>query len=132
MLEYSFTKAKLPKGRSYPLKQSILDKFIFSVEEAPYIWMVRYMIGTGETCTVLGATYYGKYGRSGSSDKVSIDVYSVQSFQRKMVESLIIDNAFPILKRWLCEIARKNETWKDITHSVFFNAENDSLILSTR
>ena len=114
----------------------MLDAFIVSLEEIPEIWMIRYMIGTGETCSVLGATFsgnekHGIWGRAGYAGQVHVDVISVLYTERKKIEISIIQNAFPVLKTWLCGIKGKSETWKETTHSINFAFENDGLTITT-
>ena len=99
--------------------------------------MVRYIIGTGETRSVLGATFsgnqkHGIWGRAGYANQVFIDVISVLSTEKKKIEISIIENAFPVLKTWLCGIKGKSETWKENTHSIHFAFENGELTITTR
>lgn len=112
-LEYGFDKAKLPRGLSFPLGRSVLDR---ALEQAGvtgvhcvYYWRRQ----SGDV--VLRAEYCGE-GRKGwaAAGMSSVTVYAVPSAERKATEQAVLEQGLPRLVAWLRELERAGNTRRGV------------------
>jgi len=107
-MEYSFSKDKLPKAASFPLKRSLLDK---ALEEAEIsiIYAVSYNRGSlphewkksSKSEIFLSAWYIGLGRTLPTAGKASITLDSVPLAERKKIEEDILTLCLPKLVEWL-------------------------------
>lgn len=119
-LQYGFSKDKLPRAFSYPLKRSLLDVALDEVSVTQTVYSVRYLFGRGTSSTTLHAWFTPE--SSGAHVSVSgkslITVWAVPREQRKSCEDLFIDAGLPILCRWLAQTATAGNVWRSTQHEL--------------
>ena len=104
-VEYGLSKAKLPKGSSYPLGRTKLDAAL-EAAGVTTVHVVNYMHRRTGTL-VLWSDYCGE-GRKGwaAAGLARVNVYSVPSAERKAAEQAILDTGLRRLVDWLVELER--------------------------
>jgi hypothetical protein len=114
---YSFSKDKLPKALSYPLKRSLLDAALRSAVVYQSVYSVRYL-GHPNGSTILNAMFspeqYGDFG----SGKVLITIWAVQAHERQATELMLIDDGLPTLCAWLAKAQAEGNAWRGFGHSL--------------
>ncbi|HEY5174835.1 MAG TPA: hypothetical protein VII95_04640 [Terriglobales bacterium] len=115
--EYVFSKDKLPKALSYPLKRSLLDAALCLHSVYP---TVRYVVYAGRPYenVPLDAHFVPEGCGSVSSGKAWITVHAVPAAERKLTEELLLTVGLPILCRWLAEGQSKGNAWRGLPHSL--------------
>jgi hypothetical protein len=108
MAEYSFQKAKIGKGFSYPLKRTILHRMIDEamIERLGWVYYRR----TGVPLYVLSAYRFGDSSKGAGAGLSTIIVHAVPSSEKKTTEELILTQGLPRLLHWLREIETSGNT----------------------
>ncbi len=116
LFTYSFSKDKLPKTLSYPLKRSLLDAALDAAFVAKEVHSVRYLLRHRSGDSVLDAIYSPDGTGAYASGRSLITLYSVPSDQRNGVEAILTVEALPILCSWLARAAREGNVWRWAAH----------------
>ena len=123
---YTFSKDKLPKELSYPLKRSLLDGALRNASVYETVWFVRYLKRhTGNTA--LDAYFSPEQHGYASSGKVVITVWSVPAKERKATEYLLLNQGLPSLCRWLVQTRSEGNVWRGSGHSLTFECAGGTL-----
>ena len=124
--EYSFSKDKLRKGLSYPLKRSLLDAALRTAAVYDTIWYVRY--SARQYNDLVLEAYFGPEPHSyAASGKVMVDVLAVPSRCRKATEELLVAEGLPVLCRWLARVRAEGNAWRSFGHSLKFQRVGGAL-----
>lgn len=103
-LDYPFSKDKIGRGRSYPLRRSLLDQAFFE-SDLTQIHYVRYIHGGQPTTTIIDSEFCGETHRgSAGAGFWWIRVWSIASTERQQIEKLMVEIVLPRLMAWLKEI----------------------------
>ena len=124
--QYEFSKAKLPKKLSYPLKRSLLDTALRSASVYETVWFVRYL-GRQNGNTVLAAYFSPEQYGYAASGKVMITVWAVPPKKRHATEELLLNQALPSLCRWLARSQLEGNVWRGSNHSLTFERCGETL-----
>jgi len=118
--QYGFSKDKLPKGFSYPLKRSLLDAALNEAPAMDAVYSVRYLYGRGRGPATIDALFSPE--RNGAHVSVSgkslITVWAVPSADRKPCEDILIAEGLPILCRWLAQSSYAGNVWRSTAHEL--------------
>jgi len=123
---YAFSKAKLPKELSYPLKRSLLDAALRSASVYGTVWFVRYSRRQNGK-TVLDAHFGPELYDYAASGKVMITVWAVPASERRKTEELLISQGLPSLCRWLARSQSEGNVWRGSRHSLRFELVGEIL-----
>lgn len=114
--DYRFEKAKIPKGLSYPLKRSRLDKALieFSIN---HIHFVYYCIKKPGCNITLQGDYCGEQRKGWyAAGMSSIHLYATPSEYRHEVAEAIEIEFLPKLMQWLSKIEQAGNTYRFVDH----------------
>jgi hypothetical protein len=123
---YTFSKDKLPKELSYPLKRSLLDAALRAASVYETVWFVRYFKRRNGN-TVLDAYFSPEQGGYATSGKVVVTVWSVPAKERKETENLVLNQGLPSLCRWLAQSRSEGNVWRGSGHSLTFECADGTL-----
>jgi hypothetical protein len=123
---YTFSKAKLPKELSHPLKRSLLDAALRSASIYGTVWFVRYL-GRQNGKTVLDAHFSPEQYDNFASGKVMITVWAVPANERHVTENLLLNQGLPSLCRWLASSQSEGNVWRGSRHSLTFERAGETL-----
>jgi hypothetical protein len=107
--DYSFKKAKIPKGMSFPLKRSRLDAALLEsgVEGIHFVYYRMWQSGN----FVLHGDFCGEQRRAWAAAGLStITIYAVPSSERHAVETALETELLPKLMRWLLLLQKAGNT----------------------
>jgi len=124
--QYAFSRNKLPKALSYPLKRSLLDAALRSACVYEMVWFVRYL-GRQNGTTVLDAHFSPEQYSYAASGKVLINVWAVPANERKACEELLLKEGLALLCRWLVKAQAEANAWRGFGHSVAFQRIGEEL-----
>ena len=124
-MEYDFSKSKIPKGLSYPLKRSLLDK-AFEEYEISQIFVVYYFLRTGGNI-VMRADYHGEGEQNFATGKTTVTVYAVPSEERKRTEDLLVQQGLPALMKWIKNIEISNQGFRIKDRHFVMECKNNEL-----
>lgn len=124
-MDYGFTKNKVPKGFSYPLKRSLLDK-TFEEYEVSQIFVVYYSLRTGGDI-VIRADYQGEGKQNFATGKTSVTVYAVPSEERKTTEDLLIEQGLSVLMKWIKNVENSDEGFRIKDRHFVMECKNNEL-----
>jgi hypothetical protein len=112
-LEYLFEKRKLPKGWSYPLGRSVLDRELERAGVSDLLAVDYTRLQSGHW--IVWAHYCGE-GNKGwaGAGKVHVYVYAVPSVERKAAEEAILARVLPALASWLTALERAGNTRRGV------------------
>ncbi len=127
-MEYDFHKWKNPKGLSYPIKRSVLDKILESSKSNRIKW-VYYSIRTGGDI-VIRANFIGEAHKDMSPGNIGLSIYAVPSEERKQTETLLLEKGFPKLVQWLKKVEIAGEGWRSKTRLFEIECKNGELVFS--
>jgi hypothetical protein len=123
---YSFSKDKLPKGTSYPLKRSVLDRALEQANVNDLV-IVSYLI-TQRRNEVMRADYHGNHRRDYfASGKTSVTIYSVAGEQRAATESALLNEGVKAIVEWLVKAETSGNTWRAVDHQLVLEFSLQSL-----
>ena len=127
MEPYSFSKDKLSKRLSYPLKRSLLDAALRAHRVYDGVYSVRYL-GHPNQAIVLDASFspIGR-GHPGVGGRSLLTLWAVRAEQRHAVETLIANHALPMLCLWLAKTQAEGEGWRVLPHEIRFEIRNGNL-----
>ncbi len=124
---YSFSKDKIDRKLSYPLKRSLLDSALQAASVYAVVYSVRYL-GHRNSNTVLDANFNPEWkGHPTVRGRCLITVWAVPSRQRKAAEQLLIAEGLPILCRWLAKAGSEGNVWRGTEHRLAFEIQNGRL-----
>ncbi|MFL6314133.1 MAG: hypothetical protein ACJ71W_18695 [Terriglobales bacterium] len=117
-LQYSFSKAKIPRGSSYPLKRSLLDAGLVSSSITEVFHVFYFMRHSGNI--VMRADFMGEgHGFSQfSAGKISLTVYAVPSQEKHAIETLLVKGGLPCVCAWLQRVQQAGNAWRAKNHSL--------------
>lgn len=127
---YGFSKEKLPKGLSYPLKRSLLDSALCAASVYGAVYSVRYLSGRRRSPVVLDAQFVplGRQAHPTVVGKSLITLWAVPSTTRRHLEQQIVATALPQLCDWLAQSQTEGSGWKSMPHSVAFELVRGDLV----
>lgn len=113
VLAYGFSKAKIQRGWSFPLKRSVLDASLMAAGVSRILSVTYGQRQSGHV--VMWANYCGE-GRRGwaGAGLASIIVYAVPSTERQATEIALVSEALPRLVRWLSELESSGNTRRGV------------------
>jgi hypothetical protein len=125
-MNYSFSKAKLPKGASYPLKRSALDAALEQANVKDLVFV--YYLKNQRSNEVMRADYHGNHRRDYfASGKTAVTVYSVPSGQRAATESSLLNEGVKAIVKWLEKTETAGNTWRSTDHQLVLEFSLQSL-----
>src|ERR1700694_2692545 len=122
-MDYSFTKAKLPRGTSYPLKRSRLDAALGQAG-LKNVLRVTYLRQQRRN-EVMRADYHGEHLRGGYT---SLTVYSVPGDERAATEFALLKEGIPAIIQWLLKAETERNTWRAVNHELVLKFDLRSLV----
>jgi hypothetical protein len=125
-MKYSFSKDKLPKGATYPLKRSFLDAALeqANVKDLVFVYYLR----NQRSDEVMRADYHGNHRRDYfASGKSSVTVYSVPSELRAATESSLLNEGVKAIVKWLEKAEAAGNTWRSTDHQLVLEFSSQSL-----
>src|SRR3954451_24739511 len=115
--EYQFTKAQVPRGWSYPLKRSELDRALRKAEAT--VASVQYALDMTaldqRTYGTLIVTYYGAGVPYGAAGQVWIYVRTVPWANRRTISESLV-SVLDAVADWIAGIERRVPVWRDESH----------------
>lgn len=130
MLEYSFSKNKIPIGYSYPLKRSVLDKLL-NEAKLTKIGNVYYCFNLKSDDLILRGDYFGEaYKGWASVGLSSIWLWAVSSENRKEIETTHIQKAVPKLIEWLQKAEAEGNVWRANSRHIDFRYRKNELVIN--
>jgi hypothetical protein len=124
---YSFSKDKLPKMLSYPLKRSLLDFALQSAGVYDAVYSVLY-VGRPYLNMVLHASFTPDWkGHPTVRGRCLIIVRAIRSDERLAAEQLLLGEGIPILCRWLRRTQHEGNVWRSTEHTLTLEIENGKL-----
>jgi hypothetical protein len=116
--QYSFSKSKIPRGLSYPLKRSLLNAGLVS-SSISQVFLVFYNMRHGGKI-VMRADFMGEgHGFSSfSAGKSSLTVYAVPSQEKHAIETLLVKEGLPRVCAWLQRVEQEGNGWRAKNHSI--------------
>ena len=125
---YGFSKDKLPKGLSYPLKRSQLDSALRAASVYGAVYSVRYL--ARRSPVVLDAQFVplGRQVHPSVVGRSLITVWAVLSTTRHHLEQQILTMALPQLCDWLARSQTEGSAWRSLPHSVAFELVRGDLV----
>jgi|SRR3954463_855970 hypothetical protein len=124
--QYSFSKYKLPKSLSYPLKRSLLDAALRSASVYELVWLVQYYKKPFGNI-VLRALFSPEQTGTFAAGRVSIVVWPVPARQRKETEQILVDKSLPQLCDWLAKTRNEGNAWRGMEHVLEFKIDGDTV-----
>jgi hypothetical protein len=124
-MDYSFSKDKLPKGTSYPLKRSHLDAALeqANVKDLVHVaYLKRQRINE-----VMRADYHGEHLKFGCAGQSWLTIYSVPGEQRAATESALLNEGIPAIVKWLLKAETERNTWRAVNHALVLEFDLQSL-----
>jgi len=124
-MEYSFSKSKLPKGESYPLKRSLLDS---ALQQAGIknVAIVSYLRNQ-RVDEVMRVDFLGEHTKTAVSGNASLTVYSVPKEQRAITESVLSHEGLETIVKWLQKVETAGNTWRFADHHLVLEFSLQSL-----
>jgi hypothetical protein len=127
-LQYSFSKAKIPRGFSYPLKRSLLDAGLVSSSITQVFHVFYTMRHSGNI--VMRADLLGEGHGLASGGKVSVTLYSVPSREKHQIEALLLMDGLPRVCAWLERVQLAGNAWRAKNHSIVLEFAAGTLKIS--
>jgi hypothetical protein len=125
-MDYSFSKDKLPKGTSYPLKRSHLDAALEQANVKNLV-IVSYLRKQRPN-EVMRADYHGEYLQGFVAGKAWLTIYSVPQEQRAATESALLNEGIPAIVKWLLKAETERNTWRAVNHALVLEFDLRSLV----
>jgi hypothetical protein len=130
MPEYSFSKNKIPRGYSYPLKRSLLDECLDEAELTK-IAIVHYCFNLKSDNLILRGAYSGEAHKGWAGAGLSsIWLWAVRSEERKVIEAVLANEALPALIDWLRKAGQEGNVWRAISHQIDFRYKDAQLAIN--
>jgi hypothetical protein len=130
---YWFSKEKLPRGFSYPLKRSSLDSALRANSVYDAVYSVRYLFAHHGAASVLDAQFvpFGRGVHPRVVGRSLITLQAVPSKDRLRVEEQILTTALPLLCDWLAQTQTKGNSWRGMPHVFAFQLAGEKCMLAT-
>lgn len=112
---FHYTKARLPRGESYPLKRSDLDAILAEVE-VPRLRAVYLSRGSGGR--VMAARLSSDCDRGASAGTTTLHVMSVPSEVRRDVRAALLAGGADLVVAWVAGCERASEAWRLHRHHI--------------
>jgi hypothetical protein len=128
-MRYYFSKDKLSKGWSWPLKRSELEAALDLVPEVTVRWVIyshEYSKKDGNKLLVISCSYNG-FSMPLSSDEFQISVSSVPSESRNGIHEQMEQRVLPEIVAWMRLIDGLPETRREENRAVHYYWENKTL-----
>lgn len=129
--EYSFSKAKLPKSLSYPLKRSLLDAALRSASVYEEVWLVQYYRKPYRGM-VLRALFSPELRGNFAAGRVSIGVWAVAAQERQATERVLVEQGLGRLCEWLAKTRAEGNAWRGLEHVLELSVHGETLRCSER
>lgn len=130
MPEYSFSKNKLPKGYSYPLKRGLLNKWLDEAELTK-IACTYYCFNRKSDNLILRGDYFGEAHKGWAGAGLSsIWLWAVRSEDRKVIETILINEALPTLISWLRKAEQEGNVWRATSRHIDFRYMDTQLTIN--
>ena len=130
MPEYSFSKDKLPRGYSYPLKRSLLDERLDEAELTK-IQGVYYCFNRKSDNLILRGDYFGEARKGWAGAGLSsIWLWAVRSEERKVIETVLVNEALPALIVWLRKAEQEGNVWRATSRHIDFRFRDTQLAIN--
>jgi hypothetical protein len=127
-LQYSFSKAKIPRGSSYPLRRSLLDAALVSSSVTEVFHVFYFMRHSGNI--VMRADFLGEgYGFT-LGGRISVTLYSVPSREKHQIEALLKTEGLPRVCAWLQRVQQAGNAWRAKNHSIVLEFVSNALKIS--
>jgi hypothetical protein len=130
--KYGFSKDKLPKAFSYPLKRSLLDAALGEASVRDAVYSVRYVFGRGTGPTTLDAMFVPEsspHAHDSVRGRSLITVWAVPNEERKACEDLLVADGLPKLCHWLSKSLNAGNVWRGTAHDLALVARDGVLKL---
>ena len=114
---YWFSKDKIPRTLSYPLKRSVLDKALERASVKGDVYSVRYL-GHQNRTTVLSSLFSPEPHPYHGAGKSLITVWAVAPQQRRQAEQVLVADGLPLLCNWLLRAERAGNVWRSTGHEL--------------
>jgi hypothetical protein len=124
---YAFSKDRVGRELSYPLKRSLLDSALHLASVYKAVYSVRYL-GNRNSTVVLDASFTPEWrGHPTVRGRCLITVWAVPSQERHAAEQLLVAEGLPILCRWLAKTRSEANAWRGIEHMLNFEIQDGKL-----
>jgi hypothetical protein len=127
---YHYSKARLPKGESYPLRRGELDGLLSgaSIERLRHVYYGR---GTGSH--VMGASFMPDGARAAAAGTTTLFVHSVPSELREDIHATLLAGGARRIIDWLEAAEGATQTWRFQGHYLRarYSSERGALNLSS-
>jgi hypothetical protein len=130
MPEYSFRKDELPRGYSYPLKRGLLDEWLDEAE-LTRIDSVSYRFNLKSDNLILQGNYFGEAHKGWvGAGLSSIWLWAVRSEERKVIETVLVNEALPALIVWLRKAEQEGNVWRATSRHIDFRFRDTQLTIN--
>jgi hypothetical protein len=119
-VEYPLDKAKLPRGFSYPIKRSILDRHLEAIGAPIFVVYFRFARGSSGSIHV---EYHGEHDSLSEhpAGKFSLTIYCLPSHLRAHGEEAVVQTGLPLICEWIAKAIQADPVWRSTTHRVRFS-----------
>lgn len=115
-MQYSFTKSKIKRGLSYPLKRSLLDSALEN-SSIGVVALVFYFMRHGGNI-VMRADFMGEGHGVTLGGNASVTLYSVPSKEKHQIQALLVTEGLARVCGWLQRVEQAGNTWRAKNHSI--------------
>jgi hypothetical protein len=112
---YGFSKEKLPRTLSYPLKRSLLDAALQSASVYTAVYSVMY-VGRHNEKILLDAFHTAEQSTSFSAGRVLIRIWAVPRSERHRTEQMLLTDGMLKLCHWLTKLETEGNVWRGVDH----------------
>jgi hypothetical protein len=123
---YHFSKDKLPKALSYPLKRYLLDAALHSASVYGAVYAVLYS-GDREANVILRAQFSPEQYGSIDPGRCLIVLFAVPCGQRKATERVLIVDGLPTLCAWLQKTQTEGNVYRGSSHELVLTLDDSVL-----
>jgi hypothetical protein len=115
-VQYSFTKSKIKRSLSYPLKRSLLDSALEN-SSIGVVALVFYFMRHGGNI-VMRVDFMGEGHGVGLGGNASVTLYSVPSKEKHQIQALLVTEGLPRVCGWLQRVEQAGNAWRAKNHSI--------------
>lgn len=123
---YSFSKDKVPRALSYPLKRSLLDTALRSASVYEAVWYVQYY-GHQNNKLVMRAVFSPEQGGNLVAGRVSIYLWTVPAQQRQTTEQVLVNGGLHRLCDWIAKTQSEGNVWRGVPHTLELRVHDGAL-----
>jgi hypothetical protein len=125
-MDYPFSKHKLPKGFSFPLKRSVLDALL-DASEITGLSGVSFIYSSQSREILLRASFFGEAHKGwAAAGLTSLTFYAVPSGLKNEIESAMSASVLPRLCDWLRMVEQKGNAWRGQSRHLEFRWNEDT------